>query len=382
MGGAPNSLWMGVVVVAVVVVGAVLYALSRRSRPAGDAAKGAANDAPPSGESVKDDRPSIVTATVSASGAAIDITGSTDPTRAPKPALLPSIPRIDAEDDEEFDPTKVGEAAKPNHRAPTQSILRDEDATVDEPTLPHALILVTGMGQTDKGKKRKRNEDAILAMPDFGLFAVADGMGGYKGGDIASALAAKTIEDAYRANKFDGPVHDWLPKRASELARAIQMANAAIFAKAATDKGLEGMGTTVCASRFSPNKERLYIGHVGDSRMYRFREGALEQLTKDHVMEDLGITGAQAAHLSRAVGIWPEVHVDILLCKPRPGDLYLLCSDGLTKMVDDSKIQALLAEPGSPQAIVDRLIEAANKRGGADNISVILIRVVRASESS
>ena len=134
------------------------------------------------------------------------------------------------------------------------------------------------------------------------------------------------------------------------------------------------MGTTIVAARFSPNKQRLYIGHVGDSRMYRLRGGVLKQMTSDHTMKDLGVTGAGSAHLSRALGVWPTVPIDIILGKPQPEDLYLLCSDGLTKMVSDDAIKKVLESGATPSAMVEKLIEEANARGGKDNLTVIVIR--------
>jgi protein phosphatase len=290
---------------------------------------------------------------------------------------LPNLATLREEDEPEVDPTKVGAVATegaPAVQAPTKTILADEDAEVDEPTHGGALILVTGIAQTDKGLRRKRNEDSVLSLPDHGVYVVADGMGGYRGGEIASALAVKGIEQAFRSSSFAGSPHKKIPKRASELARAIQMANDAILRRAAKEKELAGMGTTLCAARFSANKQRLYVGHVGDSRMYRLRDGKLSQLTSDHTMKDLGVTGDGAAHLSRAVGIWPTVPIDIILCKPRPRDVYLLCSDGLNKMLSDAKIGQILDAAPPPKAAMD-LIAAANESGGKDNVSVIVIRV-------
>lgn len=295
-------------------------------------------------------------------------------TPAPNAALPKLAPA--AEEEAENDPTKVGSMAKAAHaplQPPTQTIVADDEAAVEEPTRGGALILITGMAQTDKGLRRKRNEDSILALPQHGVYAVADGMGGYRGGEIASALAVKSIAYAFDHQQFDGPPHEKIPKRASELARAIQMANEAVLRRSESDPELKGMGTTVCAARFSPNKQRLYIGHVGDSRMYRLRDGKLTQLTKDHTMKDLGVTGDAAAHLSRAIGIWPTVPVDVILCKPRPRDMYLLCSDGLNKMLKDSQIATTLNV--DPHTAAAELIAAANASGGKDNISVIVIRV-------
>lgn len=308
-----------------------------------------------------------------------------DVERHPEPDVRPSkadLPKLEYEDDDEVDPTKVGAAAvatRPKVQPPTKRIVYDEDAAREEPTQAAAMILVTAQAQTDKGLRRKRNEDSILAMPEQGVFVVADGMGGYQGGEIASALAVKTIEQAFRTQDFAAEPHENIPVRGSELARAIQMANDAILDRAQEDKNLAGMGTTICAVRFAPQKERLYVGHVGDSRLYRIRDGELRRMTSDHTMKDFGVTGPQAAHLSRAVGVWPTVAIDVVLGKPKVGDLYILCSDGLTKMVKDSEIARIAAAEKSPSEIVEDLVATANANGGKDNISVIVIRVLDAT---
>lgn len=313
---------------------------------------------------------------------------SKDIPRHPAPEIPPSqanLPVLGYEEDDDIDPTKLGAAATGTPRKlqpPTKKIVYDADAAVDEPTRAAAIILVTAQAQTDKGLRRKRNEDSILSLPELGVFVVADGMGGYQGGEIASALAVKTIETAYRTNEFAAEPHESLPARASELARAIQMANEAILERAETDQSLKGMGTTVCAVRFVANKGRLYVGHVGDSRLYRVRGGELRRMTSDHTMKDLGVTGPQAAHLSRAVGIWPTVAIDIVLGTPQPGDLYILCSDGLTKMVDDGEIGKIATPSKSPSDIVDDLVKTANANGGKDNVSVIVVRVLSATDPS
>jgi len=301
---------------------------------------------------------------------------------APKPAVAqqpaePEMVRIAYEEDAENEPTKVGhqERQRVSVSPPTQKIVYDEDAALDEPTHSGALILVTATAQTDKGLRRKRNEDSVLSREEDGIFVVADGMGGYRGGEIASKLAVTTIERAFVTQTFDGPLDDAIPRRASELVRAIQMANEAILERAEGDNQLAGMGTTICAARFSANKQRLYVGHVGDSRVYCFRNGKLRQMTSDHTMRDLGVTGEGAAHLSRAVGVWPVVPIDVVFGKPQPGDLYLLCSDGLTKMVTDEGIRAVLETGAAPAIVADALVKAANDRGGKDNVSVIVVRV-------
>lgn len=294
---------------------------------------------------------------------------------APPP---PALPTFETEEDEAVDPTRIGNAPlnkRPGLQAPTKRIVFDEDAANEEPTNSSALILVTAAAQTDKGLRRKRNEDGLLVFPKRSVFVVADGMGGHSGGEVASALAVQTIEEAFEAQEYDGELHDGIPRRASELARAIQMANETILMRSKADEKLAGMGTTICAVRFSPDKQRVYVGHVGDSRLYRMRNGQLQQMTSDHTMKDFGVTGPGAGHLSRAVGIWPTVPIDVIIGKPRVGDLYLLCSDGLTKMLSDETIAEIIALPRTPAEIVETLIQRANASGGRDNITVILIRV-------
>lgn len=305
--------------------------------------------------------------------------------KAPEPApAVPALVYDDVESDEEIDPTKVGmmRPKRPTLQPPTNVIVCDEPAAQEEPEKANPFILVSATAQTDKGLRRKRNEDNLLVMVDKGVYAVADGMGGYAGGEIASELAVRTVEKAFANNEFEGEPHHGLPEKASELARAIQAANAAILEKAETDRKLEGMGTTICAARFSPTKQRLYVGHVGDSRLYRMRGGQLKQITSDHTMRDLGATGPNASLLSRAVGIWPTVPIDCILCQPEPGDIYLLCSDGLTKMVDDVGIANAMRSNKAPTEIVEGLITKANEHGGKDNITVILISVQDARTST
>jgi protein phosphatase len=255
-------------------------------------------------------------------------------------------------------------------------IVYDVRGEVDEPTQPQSYFLVSATAQTDTGMRRKRNEDSLLVLESFGLFAVADGMGGHRGGEQASQIAVAEIARAYQTDVFEGEAHEGVPRRASELGRAMQMANAAILEESKRKRELEGMGTTICAARFSPNKRRVYIAHVGDSRCYRFRKGQLKQMTADHTMADLGVQGPAAAQLSRAVGIWPTVPIDMLMAVPAPNDVYLLCSDGLTKMLPDEAIAQILDRESDPKHAVAALVDTANARGGKDNITVVLVRVV------
>ena len=281
-------------------------------------------------------------------------------------AMMPTLPMSAFDDDEDF--PQPGPEAVP--------IVYDQDATDDEPTRIEALILVSAAGQTDTGQRRKKNEDSYVILDDQNLFVVADGMGGHAGGEVASKIAVDTIAAAFKANTFAGERYANVPRRGSELALAVQMANEAIYARAKVEHDLEGMGTTVVAARFSPNKQRLYIGHVGDSRCYRLRDGELRQVTTDHTMGASGITGPLADRLERAVGIAPAVKVDVIIARPLPNDLYLLCSDGLSKMVELERMREILvADKNNLDKSASNLVAEANAVGGRDNITVILVQV-------
>jgi protein phosphatase len=294
----------------------------------------------------------------------------------------PGVVKLDYEEDDEVDPTKVGmAAAQPEAeriiiQPPVKKIVFDDDASNDEPERKDSMFLVSATAQTDRGLRRKRNEDSLGVLESKNLFIVADGMGGYAGGDRASALAVDTVIDAYRSNTFEGAQHENLSREGSELARAIQMANSSVAEEAKKNPKLKDMGTTICAAAFSPNKERLFVGHVGDSRCYRLRDGVFKQVTADHTMAEQGVKGPEGQQLSRAVGIWPTVVIDVVTARPKTGDVYLLCSDGLTKMLNDNIIANVLRNEEDPKAAVERLIFFANSRGGKDNITVVLVRVV------
>ena len=286
---------------------------------------------------------------------------------APTPADLVAPAKIDLHPDDEED----DEDSKPG----PVPIVYDADASVDEVTQVSPLILVSAAAQTDQGRRRRRNEDSLLVLEEHHLFVVADGMGGHAGGDVASKMAVETIGDAFKKESFgDEPFPD-VPRRGAELAVAIQMANKAIYEHAKANAAYTGMGTTVVSARFSPNKQRVYFGHVGDSRCYRLRAKQLTQVTTDHTMASQGVTGPLASHLNRAVGVQPAVKVDLLIARPRPDDVYLLCTDGLSKMVPDDQIQAIMNEEPDLEKAVHKLVDRANARGGRDNITVILVQV-------
>ena len=253
-----------------------------------------------------------------------------------------------------------------------ESMRVEED---DEPTGPYALILVTAVGRTDPGLKRKHNEDAYAILEDHHLFVIADGMGRHAAGEVASRLCVDAISEAFRSSQFGPPRQPPLPRRAARLRGATLLANDRILAAAEEVEANAGMGTTVVSAYFSANNQRVYIAHVGDSRCYRLRSGKLTQLTTDHTLGAAGIVGKTAAVLSRAVGVEPNVEVDITIESPLPGDIYLLCSDGLSRMVEAEEIQATLLSTPDLDEATKILTDLANRGGGRDNITVILVRV-------
>jgi len=254
----------------------------------------------------------------------------------------------------------------------------EEDAEAEEVTAASARILLYAAGDSDQGRVRKRNEDSLLVMPERSLFAVADGMGGHRGGAVASSLAIDALQDAFDREAFEGRVQSTgnVPRRARELAAAVHMTNECVRSMAFADRELSDMGTTLVAARFSPNKQRLYVGHVGDSRCYRLRQGKLRQLTTDHTMASLGVKGPSANHLYQAIGVSPGLAIDLIVDKPQDDDIYLLCSDGLSKMVSDDELCNTLQQHEDLETALYTLIEAANDRGGNDNVTVIIVKVL------
>lgn len=226
---------------------------------------------------------------------------------------------------------------------------------------------------TDPGRVRRRNEDSYVCEPP--LFAVADGMGGAQAGELASRITAAAFREAGGADSLDAP---------ARLRSIIQEANRRIYARAARDPEVSGMGTTVTAALLAG--ETIALGHVGDSRAYRIRDGELEQLTNDHsLVADLVRSGRlspeeaelhpQRSVITRALGTDPAVEIDSLSVEARAGDVFLLCSDGLTTMVDGATVLKTLAESPSLAAAARALVGSANREGGEDNITVVLFSV-------
>jgi serine/threonine protein phosphatase PrpC len=230
------------------------------------------------------------------------------------------------------------------------------------------MRVVVGVS-TDIGRVRERNEDSYLVEPP--LYAVADGMGGARGGAVASSLALDKLEEQFRSGK-------------GSLAELIRSANRAVFERSISDRKVSGMGTTLTAA--TVDDQGAHLGHVGDSRAYLLRAGALRQLTDDHTLVNRMVKAGEITQeeagvhphrnvLTRSVGTEPEVVVDEQDVPLIDGDRLLLCSDGLTGMVTEPQIQAILETTPDPQEAAVRLIKAANRAGGIDNITVVILDI-------
>lgn len=233
------------------------------------------------------------------------------------------------------------------------------------------LRVVDEAARTDAGRQRHANEDSYYARAP--VYAVADGMGGAQAGEVASRIAAEA---------FDGRTDEGTPEQ--QLARVATEANRRIFDLAQADSSRSGMGTTLTG--LLVDGDEVAIVHVGDSRAYVFRDGELRRLTRDHsLVEELRRQGRltpeeaeehpQRSIITRALGPERDVDLDVHTHRARSGDVYLICSDGLTSMVREDRVREILSESGSLQAAVDALVAEANEMGGRDNITVVLFRV-------
>jgi PPM family protein phosphatase len=259
-------------------------------------------------------------------------------------------------------------------------------------------LRIHGAGVSDVGRKRRANEDSYTTSDDLRLYVVADGMGGHAAGEVASRLAVESIERHIAAAQPDLPptvpsetstlsIEDpSLPVPARRVLNAIRLANQEIVRSVRRDQSMRGMGTTVVLAYIQG--KRAYIGSVGDSRAYLVRDGAIRQLTDDHTFVNeqvrAGTLTAQEARrhparniLTRAVGSQDDIEADVIQQDLKPGDQILLCSDGLTTMVEDEDILDMLRGAGDPEAGCKSLVDLANQRGGDDNITAVLIQAGR-----
>jgi serine/threonine protein phosphatase PrpC len=246
-------------------------------------------------------------------------------------------------------------------------------------------------GETNVGMKRNHNEDCFSIYEESGLYIVADGMGGHAHGEVASQMAVDTLKEFFQATAED-PERTWPYKmdrgrgyEENRLMTGIKLANLRIYESAQRDSKQRGMGTTL-VSLFAV-EDGVYVGHVGDSRVYRVRDGAIEQLTEDHsLLNDYikmkRLTPEEIANfphknvIVRALGMKDTVKVDTRFETPKEGDVYLLCSDGLSGPVDDDTMLAIVRDNTDIKVVASKLIAKANENGGPDNITVIIARWV------
>ena len=246
---------------------------------------------------------------------------------------------------------------------------------------------------TDTGKVREHNEDAIGTNAEVGLMVLADGMGGYNAGEVASGIAVQTItelatEGAGREERNDVDPHTGYMRQTIVLRDAVSRANKIIFQTAQSQTHCEGMGTTLVAAAFFD--DRVSIAHVGDSRAYRLRGEKFEQLTLDHSLlqelVDRGFYSEEEAqrstnrnYVTRALGVEPTVDVEVQEYDVLPDDIYLLCSDGLCDMVEDEDIHLTISTFNASLDVVgQQLVQLSNDHGGRDNISVMLAQTIEA----
>ena len=243
-------------------------------------------------------------------------------------------------------------------------------------------------GNTHVGMKRDHNEDSLCICPEENVYIVADGMGGHASGEVASQMAVETLAKFYKETAEDEEI-TWPFKmdkdkkyQENRLVASIKLSNQRIYESAVQNQRQKGMGTTLVVTFFTENE--VYTAHVGDSRVYRLRSGDLTQITEDHSllndyikMKDL--TPEEIENfphknvIVRALGMKETVQVDVSVEEPMDGDIYMLCSDGLNGMIDDTKIRdTLLGANDDLELACNRLIQAANEAGGTDNVTVVI----------
>jgi PPM family protein phosphatase len=261
---------------------------------------------------------------------------------------------------------------------PDVQILQARVNLAAEVPLATAVVHYTAAAVTDRGRKRPSNEDAYGFSVEAGVYVVCDGMGGAAAGEVASTLAVDEILRQL-SHRADGGETSLL----AAAEKAITAANEAIYTRGQRNHRLSGMGTTLVA--LTTEDRRAWVLNIGDSRCYRLRSDRLEQLTQDHsLVEEQVRMGRMTQHealrsplrnvITRALGTQCQVTPDVFELEAEPGDLFLLCSDGLTRELSDSTIKALLARDLPLESLSARLVEAAKKAGGHDNITCLLVR--------
>jgi PPM family protein phosphatase len=255
-------------------------------------------------------------------------------------------------------------------------------------------LRIQAAGLSDRGLKRAHNEDSLSVVPSLGLFIVADGMGGHNAGEVASRQAIESIVEFLRDTMETNPDDTWpiqpdpnLSEPENRIVTAIKLANKDVCKLSTEHSEYNGMGTTLVGMLIDPPNNKISVAHVGDSRAYRFRQGHLEKMTHDHswVEEQLQrgiITEDEAKNhrwknvITRALGNKVDVEVDVSTDVMLHNDVYLLCSDGLSGMIEDDMMEQIITTTPDLEECAQNLIHAANEAGGNDNISLILIRTL------
>lgn len=245
-------------------------------------------------------------------------------------------------------------------------------------------------GLTDVGLQREHNEDTYRCLDEYRLYLVADGMGGHQSGEVASMMAADGMRDFFEATEKDDatwpfPIDPNLSLLENRLAGAIKLANKQIFDRSCADQAMQGMGTTIVGLLLSAERKLAYVAHVGDSRAYRIRDGAISLLTRDHslvndylmMMPDMPKEAMEVLPknvITRALGMQDSVVVDLGVEELKEGDRFVLCSDGLNGQVPDEAILAIVEQhPEDLDAAAKKLVDASNAAGGDDNVTVVVL---------
>jgi len=243
-------------------------------------------------------------------------------------------------------------------------------------------------GTSDVGLQRDHNEDSLVIVGNDGPFVVADGMGGHRAGDVASRIATESIAEHFqsRTDSVQLERDGRFSEEENRLLASIRTANRRILERSLRSKDLQGMGTTVVCALFVPESNRMVIAHVGDSRIYRLREGFLTQMTRDHSLFNDYLTAMpdlseeQRSELprnviTRALGMQDDIPVDLQSDEVMPGDVYVLCSDGLSGMVEDEDIVTAVSGEADLERACRLLVRRANENGGEDNVTALLVRL-------
>ncbi|MDD9945519.1 MAG: Stp1/IreP family PP2C-type Ser/Thr phosphatase [Myxococcales bacterium] len=253
------------------------------------------------------------------------------------------------------------------------------------------------VGLTDVGLQRDHNEDTYRCLDEYGLYLVADGMGGHQSGEVASMMAAESMRAFFEATEKDDatwpfPIDPNLSLMENRLSAAIKMANKQIFERSCSDQSMQGMGTTVVGLLLSEERRLAYIAHVGDSRAYRVRDGEITLLTRDHslvndylmMMPDMPKEAMDVLPknvITRALGMQDSVVVDLGVEDIREGDRFVLCSDGLNGQVPDERILEVVESHGDDlESTVKQLVEESNAAGGDDNVTVVVVSLEQIGE--